>query len=393
MRMKYLIIFVVAALATSICIAGISLVWYRALLKIEPLSPEIARPIQRTQDYAEISPEAVANMAEVAALPSSSKDGRIVAMTQVDTTDGHLLAVYGNGKFRRWDLENLEVIAEFNFVSASPRGVNFSTDGMLVITPGRVTPSNLLNGYTVWNTQTGEILKCWGPHCPDGDPDDADYLDVGIILDPIGNWVVENGGSSIEADAINTNASSIIELYDRGFNRDKHVSWITIDPSGKYLAYAVEEGQVKVYRTEGFLDPLSVRNPSRGRDAFVGSRTYGNYDANADIQTISLAIDPTRMWLAWLNEENLLVWDMKRFTSSPHLQIPIANGSGMAFNQRGDLLAVGMNNGILIIDLEKGEQITKIETSKVSALYFTRDNRLLVYGDGNGTIHLWGVEK
>jgi len=374
------------------CIVGIGLVWHRALLKIEPLSPEIAQPIQRTQGYAELSPETVADMAEVAALPSS-EEGRVIAMIQTDTANEHLLAVSEDGKFRRWSLETLEVIAEFDFMSASPRGGNFSSDGTMVVTPGRVTPSNLLNGYTVWNTQTGELLKCWGPHCPEGDPDDADYLDIGILLDPIGNWVVEYGGSAIEAEAINENAAVMRELYDRGFNRDQHVSWMTIDPSGKYLAYAVEEGQVKVYQTEGFLDPASIRDPSRGKDLFVGSRTYGDYDANADIQTLNLSVDFTRTWLAWLNEENLFVWDMRRFTSSPHIQIPIDNGNSMAFNQRGDLLAVGTDSGILIFDLEKGEKISQLEVSKVTALYFTRDNRLMIWGDANGDIHIWGVQE
>jgi len=393
MKMKYRIVFVMAALAVIICIAGISLVWYRALLKIEPLSPEIARPIQHTQEYAELSPETVVDMAEVAILPSPEDSQGVVAVTQADT-DGQLLAVYGNGKSHRWDLGNLKSVAEFDFLSASPKGVNFSTDGTMVITPGRVVPPNLLNGYTVWDTRSGDILKCWGPHCEDGDPDDADYFDLGILLDPSGNWIVEYGGSAIEAEAINTNVVVIKELYDHGFNRDKRVSWITIDPSGQYLAYAVEEGQIKVYTTQGFLDPISLDQSSPpGKNIFVGSRTYGKYDAKAEIQTKNLAIDFTRTWLAWLNGENLLVWDMRRFTSSPHIEIPIANGSSMAFNQSGDLLAVGMDSGILIFDLEKGEKISQIEFSKVSSLYFTRDNRLLVYGDRSGTIHLWGVQN
>ncbi len=388
----------VAILVTSaitFVTVSIVVIWLQSSLPVEFMPPYIAQPIQLTQENVELSSKIVGNAREVGTLPAPKDASGVTAIIQA-VKDGQILAVYGSGIFRRWDLETFKYVAEYDFMSASPDGVNFSADGTMVITPGRVDSPKALNGYTVWNTQTGEILECWGAHCPRGEPNGVDFTNLGLTLDPAGRWIVEYGGSTIGADSLDANTASIIDLYDYGFKIDRNVRRLVFDPSGKYLAYALKEGEIKVYETDDFLGPTSYtpsNSSNNPTNAFVGSRTYGNYSAEADIDTVDLAIDYTRTWLAWLNDTNLVVWNLRRPVFSRQIQVPIENGNVIAFNHGGSLLGVGTSSGILVYDLKNKKQVAAFEVGGVTALNFTRDDRLLIWGDAQGNIHLWGVPQ
>jgi len=64
----------------------------------------------------------------------------------------------------------------------------------------------------------------------------------------------------------------------------------------------------------------------------------------------------------------------------------------MCFDRTGQILAVATKNGIMVFNLAEKKLIEEYQVGEVTALYFTRDNRLLIWGDAQGAIHFWGVK-
>ena len=84
--------------------------------------------------------------------------------------DLDLLVVHESGLFHRWDMETQALEAEYDFSAGRRTGVSFNADGSQVVTPGKLVSEDLLYGYSVWDTNTGEMDACWGDHCPDPRP-------------------------------------------------------------------------------------------------------------------------------------------------------------------------------------------------------------------------------
>jgi WD40 repeat protein len=104
-------------------------------------------------------------------------------------------------------------------------------------------------------------------------------------------------------------------------------------------------------------------------------------------------MDPTRRWLAALTDQEMAVWDMQRLLFARQLSLSVSDGTDIAFDQEGKLLALGTKRGITIYDVEQAKQVAEFNVGEVTAIYFTRDNRLLVWGDSEGNLHLWGVPQ
>lgn len=396
LKNKFLAVIIFSLVIVLIAV-GIVRIRLRSSLQINLVQPIISQPTGFTSDYTGLSASTIANANETLVIPPPYDDvGGVIALMQANKDD--ILVVYENGLFRRLDLPSLNTLTEFDFKAASSNGVYFSADGRMVLTPGMVVPSSKLVGYSVWNTETGEIVKCWGSHCPNGDKEDDRFSNSGLLMDPNGRWIIEYGGSVIGVDGIKENLSSIIDLYDYGFNRDYHVSKMAFDPSGEYLTYALREGQVRVFKAEYYLSPniaiatLST-NPEGPVTVFEGRRIYGSYASNAHIDTIDLTIDDTHRWLAWLTDENLSVWDLRKSVFATQLQLPIHAGNVIAFDRIGNLLAIGTKTGILVFDIEEKQKIAEFDVTEATTIYFSKDNRLMIFGDVDGSIHIWGVKE
>jgi WD40 repeat protein len=348
-------------------------------LDIEQVDPTITMPNQTSQAFTQLSPTTVIKLQEIVLLDAPNFAKSVVALTQRND-NGHLLVVYGNGIFRQWDIQTQKITAEFNFISASQSSVSFNADGLLVITPGKILPSGS-NGYNIWDTQTGERISCWGSHCPDGDPYDARFIDIGLLLDPRSRWIIEyteTGGSAINLGDNPLGGISIPES-----KTGARIKRLTLDRSGMYLAYALDNGSVRIFETEPFL------GMKRG---VLNNRELSYPSPSLQTQIRAFNFDDTRTWLALLSDSELTVWDLRKYIFPRKLRIPVNDGNAIAFDHAGSMLAIGMETGISILDLENKEQIIELDVQNVTTLYFTIDNRLLVWGDTDGGIHLWGVK-
>ena len=73
-----------------------------------------------------------------------------------------------------------------------------------LITPGKLVSEELLYGYSVWDVNTGEILECWGDHCPNPITFDERRAQWGVALSPNGDWIFEYRGQGLAYSAICT---------------------------------------------------------------------------------------------------------------------------------------------------------------------------------------------
>jgi WD40 repeat protein len=172
----------------------------------------------------------------------------------------------------------------------------------------------------------------------------------------------------------------ILDLDDPDNNSEQHISKVSFDPSGEYYAVAYEEGNVMVYEFES-----SISNNN-----WIEMISFG------DVQEIrrpvlSIKIDPTRTWLALLYENELQIWDLMSVKKNPSVSLAISSMNTMTFDQSGNLLVVGTKSGLRFIDLHNKSEVAKFDGDEVSNAFITTDNRLLVWSDTKGIIHLWGA--
>jgi WD40 repeat protein len=377
-------------------------------LPIDQGAPNLALSSLFTQDMAALTPESIQDAEEISTIQSSGKPDEIVALHQ-SMDDMDLLVVHESGLFHRWDMKTQALEAEYDFRIGMRTGVNFNADGGQVVTPGMLVSEDLLYGYSVWDTSTGEVLDCKGDHCPDSLKNyEEGFEDSGLVLSPNGEWVVDYRGwtASGYPTHLNTNSKGRIYVETDSFD-DKYytIDKIAFDRSGVYLAVAIEEGVLKVFDIEyEFLSPADKRTlieegeiPGEiiSDDTFSSmpkERQYGRYDDENPMHTSDLAIDDTRTWLARLTDEELIIYDLRRMIFPRHMKIPISNGNLLAFNHSGNLLVVATDDEILMFDIAKRKQVASFDTGEATALFFTHDDRLFTWGDADGVIHIWGVE-
>lgn len=358
------------------------------LLEVQQLPADFSPSNDLTSSLDVLSPETVFGIQEIADLSVPGNEGSVLTMIQTPNML-HLLSLYSNGIVRRWDLFSQKIISENDVEYAHRDAGNFSANGSLLITPVNFD-SEKLYGYSVWNTLTWEQLDCFGAYHPNAFDYEAD-AHMGVIIDPKGELIIE-----VQPKIISFNGCPNRPLEESGAKygaadwiiRDwlePEISRVAIDPSGTYIAYALEDGKITISE----YDEVSKMGGSR-----PFKEKHVKYDSEETPLKINyLVFDNTVTWLASLTGNELTVWDLRKLLFPLHMEKPISDGNIVAFDRTGRILVVGSDSGFNIFDLEKETQIVKYEVGEVTALYFSRDNRLLIWGDVNGDIHLWGVPR
>ncbi len=377
-------IFLVSIITITVILAYI----YIVILKIMSLDPqqnppEIDKPISITAALSEFSISTVQGLSEISDLHSHFIENNVIAMTQNHDNPEILLVIYQDGIFRQWDLNNQIILSEFNFYTASKNATNFSEDGSFLLTPGEVSSAGS-TGYNIWDAKNGEQLDCFGPQCTNNNPDNKWYPHHGLLLDAKSRWVIKFNGSVISFSGFTVNRSHILNLDSFDNDLNYTVSKITQDKFGDYTVYFLDQGFGIIKKTETLA---GIDNTF-----FSKRKTLGEYRANEHITTIAMSFDDTNTWFARLTGTEVQIWDLRKGTSKPKIQLKVDSGNTLAFDRTGCILAIGNNKGILLYNLENLEQIKFIEVGEVNSIYFSRDNRLLLLSDTSGTIHIWGVQ-
>ncbi len=365
-------------------------------LGIEYIPASIESPIEYGFSARGLAPGVIQSAENYRDFPASRIGLGVVRISE-DPDRKYILAIYDDGKFHKLDIQTGKVAAVYDFLVASQVATFFNNNGSFLITAGEI----------VWNTDDGKMLYCERPG--EGCPNATTIAENpgGIYIDPVRPIEITYGRGvswfSFSKAFRNLQGSTNGGLacydlvmdspFDEGYASysTRIIDRIAIDPSGKYVACILESGAVIVrdwsLSFDEFVDDKGINRTREYPYTRLVRYTLPNRDAHAKDMTF----DPTRTWLATLTDRELLIWDLRRLFFACKLNIPVDDGNAISFDRAGKLLALGTKRGMVIYDVEQGKQIAEFNVGDVTALYFTRDNRLLIWGDAEGTVHLWGV--
>jgi hypothetical protein len=152
---------------------------------------------------------------------------------------------------------------------------------------------------------------------------------------------------------------------------------VTIDDRGDYVSILMEYGDIVIC-------PLS--ETATGSDIITGN------SLGKDEENRQMLFSPTRAHFAWLTDEKLVLWRLGWTKTEQVLELPIEGGHVMAFDRTGEVLFIGSDAGLLVLDVRTLEIVDVYSLiGSMTSVFITWDNRLLIWGDADGNVHLWGV--
>jgi WD40 repeat protein len=335
-----------------------------------------------TEKFSILSP---ANVTDVQDLDSLSYLGAgSVGGLGFRSSDGLLLAAYlGDGFLRGWDLSTKTMAFEHKLSLVSSTGLEFDVAGDYIIGPqysqmrdDDYYMQEYIGGVGLWETTSGNLVLCLDSIC--NEPLGSENLqDIGAAIDPTGTKVVVFDHNVFLLIDIKTSNSSI-NLVNSPENIFGLTSW---EPLGKSIFN--RDGE-KLY----IARLLGTVNVSGG---FPDLRELISKTSEVYMPVEAIALDSEDKHFARIQGGRLNVWQLGLFNNQLLYESEIPNGKLLSFDKSGDLLFVGTENTILILDIENQKLIKEIPAIDLSVIFISPDNRLVFWGDKNGIIHIWGI--
>lgn len=315
---------------------------------------------------------AVNNVEKIVELAALRVDRNSPVIAIAFTPDGQqLLAVYGDGTLRRWQVSNGNLQAAWDVGPVKMSLLSFDNSARLI-----AIGSEDINGVKLWDTGTGALLLELS----------ANYEDSisAVALSPDGNWVfggwpgayrfwdassghfVKAGGGSVEIDS--------------DLDMPQTPAIATFDAAGEWVVVGYEHGVIEA----------DVWEKTSKRFQW----TYKQPNSLTSYTPLALALDPTRGWLAAVIGDSLQVWDVSVYplpSRQTHADIGTGQEASLAFSPNGKLLAVGTGEGWQLYSVPKFDQLVSEPGRATCAVTFSPDCRLFAWGDKDGVVHIWGV--
>lgn len=349
-------------------------------LKIQPIPYNLPSPDNFTESFSVLTPQNVMRIQEIAELSTGNINLPLVDLAQAPNSE-ELVVLYKGGTFQRWNMATKNLMAEYDFGYAEIHAGNFTRDGSLVFTPGgTVTGYDIgdLLGYIIWNLETGTPEFCASPNCSIIGKINPRLPYENAFIDPTGKFLVEYSLIGFNVNDLNGNPSVGHAMSSNMM--DESIKIMAMDNSGEYFAYAFESGSIYV---ESIERAYSLSNFDKK-----------NFRLNHDPKYwIDLEFDETLNWLAILDDQKASVFDLGKVFSTLFFEIDIDDGNVIRFDRTGKLLIIGTKNGLDIYEIETNTKLGIFEGFDVTSIYISNDNRLLIWGDSKGAIHIWVVPQ
>jgi len=318
-----------------------------------------------------------------------------------------LLAAYAQeGVLRHWSAKDGELLKAIDIRDIGTADTIFDAKGYLLATGTGQTPyvdaaDDITDTSTVrlWDTQTGELV--WEKDLESG------YGTTGIVS----GVALTPNGQRVAATVTSANSASRLFVCDTTTERCTWISlggqlewyvrlnglrlqinerriWetpdvVTFDPSGEIIALADQEGRITLRWWDAEHSRIDTRSEAH--------LDWGKRDEYT--KPLALKFDRARRWLAAVRGERFELWslDGKHIQRTLSVNIPTVGASDIAFSPAGDLVAVGVDTGWQIWDVERGRKIAEGGDSPAFALMFSLDGHLFIWGAEDGAVHIWGI--
>lgn len=357
---QFLKVVLIGCGACAFCVVG----WWLWRHYIPQRHPVLSSPITFTQQLPILDAVSLTQLEEIISFTTIATSGSVVALALPAGQDELLAAYSGDNDLRRWNLSNGILAAEFDLGLVSDTGTSFNSNGTLLTTAA-----------SVWDITRGLALARCLPPC--------DYHNNEIVLYPKGSWTLGyyRGSHFLGIECVEKHCNSLT-TYSVGDVEDPKglltIDKIALDTTGDFAAVAFEQRNIRIYGFTGeavfdliYRVELGERN---GRGA----------------ATRALAFDDTRSWLAHLRGDQLSVWDLRWGRNRLQFSVNVPTGNVLTFDRMGKFLLVGTESVLQVWDVASKNLLKEYATSSISALIVSPDGRLVIWGDTQGVIHVWG---
>lgn len=326
--------------------------------------------------YAFITNELADSLIEISILRSPELQSELFEVGYIPE-DNVVVGVYSDrGTVAGWNVDNSTPAFTHELGIVTPKDLVFTTSGKNIIgamdhvfKTGSLNNIEYLNGLAVWDVRTGVMLKCFTYPCQQNSGEKDGFL--GFVVDKDQQWNAafsERGISILRSSDDFIIWSGEVTPIDASYQWD--IGSVAFDPANNRYAIVFQEGRINVSDID---HPLNYDTIAQGTKEDRIPIT----DTQIDITGRRLVVARgTTTKVLNLNNGKVL------------LEINVSNPV-LAFDQTGELLFVGSVNKLAVYSIETAEKIAEFDTTGITSLAISEDNRLVIWGDTQGQIHIW----
>ena len=350
--------------------------------------PETISPVDSnafTTKFSPLNNQTILSLEEIAGFSSAEYYLPVRTIRYSVLTDQLLIAFEGSSQILGWYVNSKELAFQSKPQSPNFKPISLDKEGKILL--GAVdSGQEKLFGIGVWNMENGQLIECIAYPCDEN----AITISSGYPaakLDPDAKYVVTFDDSSYGASEI------LGSELDGGISYvnspDADYWWtigdIAIDTNNDRLAIVFQEGRI-------WLDEVAHNNR-----LIIGPFGFYIPIANGkknDLQKIYAAeFDPSGRWLAVVRGDRLLIYRVGKYGGRLVSQFSLGHEGPriLNFNPTSEFLFIGGEDIIRVIMLKSQEQLVDIPAGGVTAMTISDDNRLLIWGDKQGVIHIFGA--
>lgn len=340
-----------------------------------PLPPNIF-----TERFLTLDNSTATKLIEISSFADKGHIGHIAQVKYVSDVNRVLGVNSDDGYVLAWDVDSASIVETYDIGVVSQKSLTFSPSGHSLmgatwhrfVTGESNYEIEYIAGIALWDMNTGKMVKCVISPCQNSKG--GDYL--GAIIDPAGQWVATYSAYSVGKWNLTGNALGGLTLV----NSDLSDYWWNI---GAVVFDAVHTRYALVFQEGGLW--LSTGNDILPSHSLVEGKKNDLRDV------IAAKFDPTGHWLAFIRDNQMSVWQIGKTAQQLYLETDVPNAVTLSFDQTGNLLFVGADDKITIWDIENKNVVAEYTTLGITSLQISEDNRLVIWGDAQGGVHLWGI--
>jgi WD40 repeat protein len=303
------------------------------------------------------------------------------------------MALYSNDGFlRTWNAEERDLLSELNLGITGNSSVAFDKYGDLVMGAmrsmiqendyGELTER--VGGVGIWKTSSGDLITCVVYPCEGNAPLDEwqRHLISGATFDLKGRWVLSNYETLIGiTDITEKETPYSISFTDIDANH-REVALVTIDSLNDRFASAFIDGGI-------LIQGLGQKN----LDFLTPKIRLGDEQKASRHKISALVFSVDGQWLARLQDGIMSIWKLETRKGDLYFESSISDGKILTFDPSSELLFVARNDRIDIWNIRETQLIRELSAPEITSLSVSSDNRLLIWGDNLGAVHIWGVRR
>lgn len=351
----------------AFCVAG----WWLWRHYIPQAHPTLSPAIPLTQQLPTLDIIGLTELEEVTSLTATMTSGPVVALVLPAGKDELLAAYSGDNYIRNWNLSNHVLAAEFAVGLVGEKGTGFDSKGTLIVSA--LCVREIATGVHIWPARSCSVVQ---------------NAQNEIVIYPGGNWLLgyTRGSHFLGIQCVEMHCNADLTTYSLGDVDDPEglltIDKVVFDSTGSLAAVTFEQGNIRIYGLTGEANlDLNYRVE------------LGERNIRENVPTQALIFDDTRSWLAMLRGEQLWVWDLRLGRNQLHFSASVPTGKLLTFDRMGKFLLVGTADAIQVWDVASKKLLKEYVISGISALTTSPDGRLVIWGDSQGIIHLWGAPK